>query len=207
MIAVASPLPATIPGTLIALVPYSRAGAVDRRLVRVTLISGFPATILGAIATRWVDGNHLVTVTEFILIGLGIRFAIKPHRDEDDDNPSGPASTSRILAVGAVVGIISGLLANSGGFLLAPLFMLIARVPLRVAFAASLAASAVLAIPGTIVHAALGHIDWQLVAIFSATSVPLSYIGAKTSLRIKTGPLERIYGVALATIGIVLLMR
>lgn len=91
----------------------------------------------------------------------------------------------------------SGLLANSGGFLLAPLYVTVLRRPLKTAFACSLAVAAALAVPGTIVHAALGHIDWTVVAVFGAFSVPFSYLGARVSLRAQTVRLERVYGAVL----------
>ena len=81
-----------------------------------------------------------------------------------------------LIAVGA--GLASGLLANAGGFLLAPLYLLILRLPIKQAFASSLAVACVLAVPGTIVHAALGHIDWAVVVAFGLASIPLSWMGA-----------------------------
>jgi uncharacterized membrane protein YfcA len=41
----------------------------------------------------------------------------------------------------------------------------------------------ILAAPGTVVHAALGHIDWAIVGVFAATSAPLSFVGARVALR------------------------
>ncbi|HRE02494.1 MAG TPA: hypothetical protein PLV68_14415, partial [Ilumatobacteraceae bacterium] len=64
----------------------------------------------------------------------------------------------------------------------------------------------VLAVPGTIVHAALGHIDWTLVAVFAATSVPLSFLGAKVALRTNAARLERIYGAAISALGVAFLI-
>ncbi len=104
------------------------------------------------------------------------------------------------------VGVLSGLLANGGGFLLAPLFVVILRLSIKQSFATSLAVAAVLAIPGTIVHAALGHINWELVAVFGATSIPLSYVGARVALRTHPVKLERAYGAGLALLGVTLLV-
>ena len=64
-----------------------------------------------------------------------------------------------------------------------------------------------LAVPGTIVHAALGHIDWSLVLVFGATSIPFSYLGARLAIRTNPDRLERIYGTAIATLGLVFLIR
>ena len=106
-----------------------------------------------------------------------------------------------LAAVAILVGFSAGLLANSGGFLLAPLMITVVKLPIRPALATSLAVSAVLAIPGTIVHAALGHIDWPLVAVFAVTSVPLSFAGARVAMRIDADRLERLYGAVLVILG------
>jgi uncharacterized membrane protein YfcA len=100
---------------------------------------------------------------------------------------------------------LSGLLANSGGFLLAPLFVAVLGLPIKRALATSLAAACVLAVPGTIVHAALGHIDWGVVLRFGLASVPLSAVGARVALRSNAGRLERGYGAMLTTVGVALL--
>ena len=79
-------------------------------------------------------------------------------------------------------------------------------MPIKPALAASLAVASVLAIPGTLVHAALGHIDWTVTAVFAAASIPLSRLGARTALRMPPGPLERIYGAGLLALGLGLLV-
>lgn len=86
--AVASPLPATIPGTLIASYAYWRAHAVDWRLVWWSIAFGIPATIGGAIATEWISGTFLVHVTDAILVLLGIRFFFWPQNQEDSRKTS-----------------------------------------------------------------------------------------------------------------------
>jgi len=199
--AVASPLPATIPATLIASYAYWRAHAVDWRLVWWSVAFGMPATIGGAIATRWIDGSLLVHVTDAIPVLLGVRFVFWPQNQEAESAEEVVAPLLSLAAVCIAVGVISGLLANSGGFLLAPLYMVVLRLPIRPAFATSLAVSAALAVPGTIVHAALGHIEWTVVFVFACGSIPLSFVGAKVALRTNAAHLERIYGVAIGLLG------
>jgi hypothetical protein len=203
--AVASPLPATVPSALVASYAYWRQRLVDWEVFRWCVLVGIPATAVGAYATRWIGGDALVTVTEVVVTGLGVRFLLRPG-DPHEVAVEPPAYRARMIAVAATVGIISGLLANSGGFLLAPLFVVVLRLSLKQSFATSLAVAAVLAIPGTIVHALLGHIDWTVVLVFGATSIPLSYVGARTALRSNPVHLERAYGAGLAVLGAILLL-
>jgi len=166
---------------------------------------GVPATAIGAYATRWIGGESLVLATEVVLTVLGVRFALRPG---DPHEVVGPprALRTRLALVAGTVGLVSGLLANSGGFLLAPLFVVVLRLTLKQSFATSLAVAAVTAIPGTVVHAALGHIDWRVVGIFATTSIPLSFLGARVAIRSHPVVLERVYGVGLALLGTSLLL-
>ncbi|HYV60743.1 MAG TPA: sulfite exporter TauE/SafE family protein [Acidimicrobiia bacterium] len=203
--AVASPLPATIPSTLSASYAYWRERLIDWRVVTWSAAVGVPATVAGAYATRWIDGSLLVTVTELIVVGLGLRFLLRPGDPHEVALVPG-AYRTRLALVAGTVGVLSGLLANSGGFLLAPLFVVVLRLSIKQSFASSLAVAAVLAVPGTIVHAALGHIDWTVVAVFGATSIPLAYVGARLALRTQAVHLERAYGAGLALLGSALLL-
>jgi len=196
--AVASPLPATIPATVVAADRYRRSGLVDRRLVLWSLAAGLPATLVGAVATRWVSGEGLVVLSEVVLVGIGVRVLVGRSPAPALDTPT---PTARIVAVGAAVGLAGGLLANAGGFLLAPLYLLVARLPIKRALGASLAVSAVLAVPGTVVHAWLGHVDWAVTLVFALGAVPLSRLGSRVALRAPSARLERVYGAGLVALG------
>jgi uncharacterized membrane protein YfcA len=200
IVALASPLPATVPSTAVASYAYWRERWLDWRVVAWSVALGAPAVAIGAYATRWIGGDALVAVTEVVIAGIGIRSLLRPgspHERTVDVR----APRARLVAIAVVAGLASGLLANSGGFLLAPLYLAVLRLPIKQAFASSLAVAAVLAIPGTIVHAALGHIDWTLVALFGVASIPLSYLGARVALRTHAEKLERVYGAVLLVLG------
>lgn len=211
LLAVASPLPATVPGTLVAFRRFRSEGFADRRVIVWSIAVGVPATVLGAIVTRWVDGDILIAVTDGVVACLGLRVLL--HRPVPPLPMDGPASPTPIhpgavqLALVAVtVGFLAGLLANSGGFLLVPLYLAVLTLPIKNALACSLAVAAGLAIPGTIVHAALGHIDWHISIVFGVASIPLSSVGARTALRMDAGKLERVYGAGLFLLGTSLLI-
>lgn len=205
IMALASPLPATVPSTLAASYVYWRQRLIDWEVFRWCLVVGIPATAVGAYATRWIGGDVLVTATEVVVTGLGVRFLLRPG-DPHEIAAEPDDYRTRMVLVAAGVGLLSGLLANAGGFLLAPLFVVVLRLSIKQSFATSLAVAAVLAVPGTIVHAALGHIDWEVVAVFGATSIPLSYLGAHAALRTNPVHLERAYGAGLALLGATLLV-
>jgi len=238
LIAVASPLPATIPATLSAADRYRRAGLLDRRVIGVSVVAGVPATILGAYASRWVGGDALVTATEVLLVCIGLRLLLSRGAesgapgnldaepgagvtgvDLSADTADGSVAVAarpavaqssaplgQLILVGLLAGTAAGLLANSGGFLLAPLYLGVVRMPIKPALGTSLAVSAMLAVPGTIVHAALGHIDWTVALVLAICAVPASRLGATIALRTPSGRLERLFGAGLLALGLGMLV-
>jgi uncharacterized membrane protein YfcA len=196
IVAVASPLPATIPSTLLASRQYARRHHVDGRVLRIGLVVGLPLTALGAYATRWIDGEQLVLATDAILLLLALRILLGAHDEPDAETDR--ASTVRTALVVAGAAGLSGLLGNSGGFLLAPLFVSALHMPVRRALGTSLALAAALAVPGTIVHAYLGHIAWTLAFVFGIASVPLASVGASVALWMRERSLTLMYGVGIA---------
>jgi uncharacterized membrane protein YfcA len=204
IVAVAAPLPSTIPSTIAAALAYGRLGLRDRVVLVWSLACGVPATVAGAVATRWIGGGPIIVVTDVLIVVLGLRFSLAPHAPEEIVRD--PAHLRlRVALVALAVGFASGLLANSGCFLLAPLYLVVLRMPIKQAFATSLTVAAVLAVPGTVVHWALGHIDWTLVAVFGAASIPLAFLGGRVAVRTRPERLERVYGITLASLGVAFL--
>ena len=136
---------------------------------------------------------------------IGLKVLLRPEDNEvvrDDIDHR----RLRMAGVAVAVGLCAGLLANSGGFLLVPLYLAALKLPIKTALSCSLATAAALAIPGTLVHAALGHIDWTVTLVFGAASVPLSSLGARTALRMHSATLERLFGAGLLVLGATLLV-
>ena len=213
-VAVAAPLPATVPGTLIASWAYWRSRLLDWQIVWWSIGVGIPATALGSFLTRWTGARPLLIATGLLVLGFGISFLLAP-KERASSGAAAPDGAEvrpsywrlRLVLVATGVGLISGLLANSGGFLLAPSYARILEQPVKKAFACSLAVSAVLALPGTIVHAYLGHISWGVTAVIALGSVPCSFLGAKVAIRTRASRLERLYGLALTALGAFFLFR
>ncbi|HTR81513.1 MAG TPA: sulfite exporter TauE/SafE family protein [Bacteroidota bacterium] len=204
-VAVTAPLPATIPGLVIASAEYWKSDLLDWQIIWWSVAAGAPATIIGSFLTVYTGATPLLIITGLMVLGFGVTFLVSP-KEKSSAHPADATVRpshwrSRLLLVAIGVGLVSGLLANSGGFLLAPSYARFLQQPLKKAFACSLAASAFLALPGTIVHAYLGHIDWTVTLFLALGSVPLSYLGAKLAIRSKANKLERWYGVALTILG------
>lgn len=205
-LAIASPLPCAAPIAFAASGAYWGKGFIQHRLLVFAAIFAIPATVAGALLTPLIGGPALVSATEVIVVLIGLRLALFPLAPVAGGAAVG-GHRVKIAILAIVTGLLSGLLANSGGFLLTPAFLLVLRMPIKQALATSLAMSALLAVPGTVTHAALGHIDWLLVLAYGLPAAPAAHLGARLALRSDPGRLSRVYGVGLALLGIVLIAR
>lgn len=201
--ALASPLPVTLPTTLSAAWAYRRHGMIHRRVVWITCLWGIPATVLGSWMSQWTGGHFLMELTAVFVGFLGIMMLWESNSlPPDGAVVSGRAADFKLAAIALSVGFLSGLLANTGGILYTPLFIWIVRLPPKQAMASSLLVAAILAIPGTVMHWYLGHIDWWLVAALSIGCIPCSYLGARLAIYLRTTTLVKIYGLSLALFGL-----
>ncbi len=213
-VAVASPLPATVPSTLVASAEYWKSQLLDWEIFWWSISVGTPAIIAGSFLSHLVGARPLLILTGVLVLGFGIQFLFFP-RDLSlakaaADYPEGKRPSywrARMVAVAVFVGLVSGLLANAGGFLLVPSYTAFLKQPMKKAFACSLAVSSVLAIPGTVVHTYLGHISWAVTALVAAGAIPFSHLGARLAINTRAAKLERWYGLALTGLGIFFLFQ
>jgi uncharacterized membrane protein YfcA len=194
VLAVASPLPAVVPAALSGARRHLRAGNIDRRTAQWSVIGGLPGVILGSLLSREVDGRRLLWLSGLILLGVGLRVVLP-----DPAGATGRAELRRdkgwlVAGAGLGVGLLTGLLANGGGFLLVPVLVMAFGLSPAQAAGTSMTAVAALTLPTLATHIALGHIDWPVALIFAAGVVPGSAIGAALAERIPPAAARRVFG-------------
>lgn len=198
LIALASPLPATFPTAATGLVAYSKEDLVNGRAVVWSVVGGLPAVVIGALLTRWIPGNSLMVLVALAVAGVGVEMVrLNPYTATELTRRSTRwrnAPVAGLLVVAAGVGLLSGLLANGGGFLLVPAFVLLFGASMREAAATSLICVAFLAVPGTVTHALLGHINWWLSFYLAIGVIPGTYLGARLSIWQRQVHLRRPFG-------------
>jgi uncharacterized membrane protein YfcA len=213
LIALASPLPVTLPTAVAGGIVYQRQGLIDLPAIIWISIGGVPTVILGAVLTRWVPGHWLMFFTAAVVFVVGVQLVRSRSPTAAGSNVGlarrkwGRAPAAAVIGVGAAVGLLSGLLANGGGFLLVPAFVLLFGASLREAAATSLPCVACLALPGTVTHALLGHVDGWLSLQLSLGVIPATYLGARLSLWFAQIRLRRPFGVFMSVFGIYFFVR
>jgi uncharacterized membrane protein YfcA len=202
LIAVASPLPATIPAAIVAAIPYVRAGEARPRAAAWSLLGGVPATIVGAYLSRLVGGQPLLVASGVVLVVVGLRIGRPIPQAARDMGTERRQTRPLLVAAAAGVGLFTGLLANGGGFLLVPLYVLVFGLRMRQAVGTSLLVVAVLSIPTLTTHWALGHVDWAIAGRLGAGLVPGSVIGGRLGHRFEGPDVRRAFGWFLIVFGI-----
>jgi uncharacterized membrane protein YfcA len=94
-----------------------------------------------------------------------------------------------------VAGFASGLLGIGGGIVMVPIMSGVLAMPLKRVLGTSLVIIAFMVVPGTIVHAVLGHIDWSIFLWLSIGVIPGAAIGSRWAVRAR----ERTLRIVVAT--------
>jgi hypothetical protein len=204
---IGSTLPSIIPSAISGSLRYRRDGLLRFNVIRWVGPTGALFSIGGALLSDQVPGDgHLLTMSVALLMGFtAIRIARRPvaaPRAAETDaemavDTSGTVHDDvwRLLVIGAVAGLFSGLLGIGGGLLMVPLFSGWLRIPLKETIGTSLACVALIAVPGMITHALQGHIDWSYALPLAIGVVPGAWLGANVTI----GSSERRVQVMVAT--------
>lgn len=113
----------------------------------------------------------------------------------------------RLVSIGVVGGILSGLLGVGGGVIMVPLLVLRARFSQRDAHAASLGAIVPISIAGVLTYGAAGKVHWVDAAALAAGSVLGARVGAVLLTDIDERLLKLVFGFFVIGVAVVMAVR
>lgn len=200
IVAVATPLPVIFPTAIVGAWTYQRAGEVDIRAAALICCAGVPAAIGGAALSDVVDGRILLLITAALLTWQSLQILRGKDLPAAREALQMPAST--LLLVGLAAGLMSGLLGVGGGLVIVPVLTGVLGMPLKRTLGTSLVAIVALVVPGTIVHALLGHLDWEAALGLAVGALPGARVGAKMALGARERTLRIAVGSFLAIVAI-----
>jgi uncharacterized protein len=182
IVAVGTPLPVIFPTTLSGMQAYRRARQIDYRAVRWAAPPGALGAAGGAYLTKFVDARVLLLATAGLIGWQAIRVGWGKPSMEVPGRPAHPSAQAFIL-MGMAAGFLSGLLGIGGGVVMVPVMSGMLHMPLKRALGTSLVVIAFMVIPGTIVHALLGHIDWAIFGWLTIGVIPGAALGSRWTIR------------------------
>jgi uncharacterized membrane protein YfcA len=196
VIAVTAPLPGIMPGSFAGAWGYARRERVDWATARRAAIGGVPGTVLGAELTHFVGGPIMLLFSGVALLAVGVR-VILPGSPSPERAARRRGQPLVVAASAFAVGAFAGLLANGGGFLLVPLFLVWFGLDMNRAAGTSLVVATALSVPALLVHSLAGDVDWAIALVFGLGLVPGAFIGSRVAVHLPVARLRVAFGVAL----------
>jgi len=111
------------------------------------------------------------------------------------------------LAIGLTAGLIAGIVGVGGGFIIVPFCVAYLGFSLKKAAGTSLVAITIIAIPGIIAHAFLGHIEWLYGVGLMIGTIPGAQLGSWLIARLPERPMRFAFAGLLSTIGVLMLVQ
>jgi uncharacterized protein len=188
---------------------HVRAGRINWRLFAWMTPPSVAGAVLGGRLSGLLPGDLLLAIIGALLLYFGIDL-LRPAR-HDRPVPTGESSERRLdipvaIITGAVIGLLGGLVGLILGSLRMPaLLRYVGETPAR-AVGTNLAVGVCVGAAGVIGHTPEG-VDWDLLAIGAAASVPGALLGARLTGRLSERQLLRAIGVVLVVAGLATVLQ
>jgi uncharacterized membrane protein YfcA len=183
---------------------HIRAGRIDWRLFAWMAPPSMVGAVAGGLLSGVVPGNALLVVIGVTLLVFGIDLL----RSKPDGRGARPGRVSAWAAIwaGALIGLLGGFVGLILGALRLPaLLRFVGADPFR-AVGTNAAVGFCLGIAGVFGHLP-GGVDWTLLGVGAATSVPGAIVGARLTGRLNERQLFRSVGVVLLVAGTAMILQ
>lgn len=159
-------------------------------------------------------GNLVVTKALLMMILFAILMVFASvSMIRDKKNPAGEAEGPQqfnyplILAEGAVVGILTGLVGAGGGFLIIPALVLLSKLPMKQAIGTSLLIIAAKSLIGFTGDLGKQEMDWGLLGAVTGLAIAGIFIGNMLSKKLSAGGLKKGFGWFVLAMGIYIIVK
>jgi uncharacterized protein len=190
--------------SLAAAVSHIRAGRIDWRLFAWMAPPSMAGAVIGGLLSGVVPANALLLVIGLTLLVFGVDLLrAKPGGRQAD---LGRVSVRAAILTGAFIGLLGGFVGLVLGALRLPaLLKFVGADPFR-AVGTNAAVGFCLGVAGVFGHLP-GGVDWPLLGVGAATSVPGAILGARLTGRLDERQLLRAVGLVLLVAGTAMIVQ
>jgi uncharacterized membrane protein YfcA len=189
---------------LTAAVAHIRAGRIDWRLLLWMAPPSMIGAYLGGYLTGEVPGDVLLVVIGVTLIVFGVDL-LRPRRASRRPEGADVSIPATVIS-GAVIGLLGGFVGLILGALRLPALLRFVGADAFRAVGTNVAVGFCLGLAGVAGHLG-GDMDWTLLAVGSATSIPGALLGSRLTGRLNEAQLLRAVGVVLLVAGTALIVQ
>ncbi|MER6335120.1 sulfite exporter TauE/SafE family protein [Streptomyces sp. NPDC001034] len=187
-----------------ALTGHARDGNVTWRTGLLFAAAGIvPAMVAGAAAGHL--SQALLTVAFSVIAALAALRMLRPATAVAVSGAE--VNAGKAGAAGAGLGAVTGFLGVGGGFLAVPALVGVLRLPMRRAVGTSLLVITINSLAALGARAGTGmHLDWAVIAPFTAAAVLGAWDGKRLSKKLKGGTLQRVFAYVLLAVAAFMLI-
>jgi uncharacterized protein len=184
---------------LTAATAHARAGRVNWRLVGWMTPPSMVGAVAGGLASGTLPDSALLAVIAVLLLGFGLD--LLRERSTPAGRPRDEPDIRAAVISGAAIGVLGGLVGLILGTLRLPtLLRAVGEAPER-AVGTNVAVGVAVGLAGVVGHVPSG-VDWDLLLVGGAASVPGALLGARLTGRLSRRALLRAIGVILLIAGV-----
>jgi uncharacterized membrane protein YfcA len=205
--AVATSLAALLlPVGIFAVLEYHRKGLLDLRASMLIALGLFTTTLVGAQITLALPETLFKQAYGVFVIIMGLRFLGIFARNANPAETAGPSaeplSAWKLLALGLIAGVLSGMFGIGGGIVIVPALMAIFGVEQKRAVGTSLGALLLpVGLPGVLGYYAAGELNLGA-AVPVAIGLAIGALGgARIAIGLDPKTMRRLYGIFLLLVG------
>lgn len=190
---------------LTGMVAHARAGRVAFRTGAVFGLAGMAGAYAGGRLGVLLPGQ--VLLAGFAVVMLVTAVAMLRGRREPAAGAKHELSIPKAVAIGALVGVVAGLVGAGGGFLIVPALVIAGGLAMPEAIGTSLLVIAMQSFAGLLGY--VGHValDLRLIAVVTLASVAGSFLGARLARRLSPAALRKSFAWLVLAMALVMLSK
>ena len=187
---------------------YKKDGNLDVRNGIIMMISVLAFTAVGSYVSSFVPVSTMGSFSVIMTALLGIKFIVKPVMitKEAMENVSKKNRAIQSVISGCLIGFICGFIGAGGGMMMLLILTSVLGYELKTAVGTSVFIMTFTALTGALSHFAIdGALDWSVLAMCVIFTFVWARIGAKIANRSTPKTLNRVTGIILVTLGVVII--
>lgn len=190
----------------VSVIGHARSGRVRWKTGLIFGAAGMAGAFAGGLLGSRIPSVVLMIAFALMMIATSIAM-LRGRRKTGPDKAYSDLPILRILADGAVVGLVTGLVGAGGGFLVVPALALLGGMPMAMAVGTSLVVIAMKSFAGLAGYLTTVQIDWGTTLAVTAMAIVGSLIGARLVGRIPEAALRKAFGWFVLAMGAFLLVQ
>jgi uncharacterized protein len=147
-----------------------------------------------------------MTKTLFPIKSIGVGSMLLLRRAQEESAAYIARPLWLVIAGGAGVGLLTGVLGVGGGFLVVPALVMLVGLPVQMAIGTSLIIIAMNSFAGLLGHLTNGSMDWMVTLVFTSAGLLGTFSGMRLSRRLSPSRLQKAFAVFVVALAVFLLV-